>query len=255
MNRPLQSAAASGIDEAEWQVRVQLAACYRLFDHLGWTELIFNHITARVPGTEHFLINPFGLRYDEVTASNLVKLDLDGNVVGHSDWPFNPAGYPLHSAIHAARPDVGCVAHTHTDAGMAIACLADGLGHDNFYSAMLYGQVGYHDFEGITVHAAEKPRMVASLGSHSCLILRNHGLVAVGRDVAECFSRMWTLERACQIQWKTMATGGRATPIAPEVAERCGRDNLQLDPSGGAAARVFDAMVRTIDAKDPGYRN
>lgn len=255
MNRAVAPRAPESITEAEWRVRVDLAACYRLFHRLGWVELIFNHITARVPGTEHFLINPFGLRYDEVKASNLVKLDLDGNIVGARDHPFNPAGYPLHSAIHAARPDIGAVAHSHTDAGMAIACLEDGLACDNFYSVMLHGQVGYHDFEGLTVDAAEKPRMVASLGSANYLILRNHGLVACGRDVAECFNRMWVLERACQVQCQTMATGGRVRPVTPQAVARSVRESLQFDSTGTASRLIFDAMVREIDAADASYRD
>src|SRR5262245_7240077 len=163
------------VSREEWEARVQLAACYRIFDMLGWTEMIFNHITLRVPGPQrHFLINPFGLWYREVTASNLVKIDIDGNVIGESDWPVNRAGFVIHSAIHAAREDAHCIMHTHTTAGSAIACLRDGLLFDNFYAAMLHGNVAYHDFEGVTTRDDEMPRLVRSLGQKNCLVLRNH---------------------------------------------------------------------------------
>ena len=150
----------------EWALRVQLAAAYRIFDHLGWTELIYNHITVRVPGAErHFLINPFGLHYSEVTASNLVKIDLAGKIVGESAWPVNPAGFTIHGAIHANIEDAHCVMHTHTTAGMAVACSRGGLSMNNFYSAQLHEKLAYHDFEGITVHADEAPRLLASIGT------------------------------------------------------------------------------------------
>jgi ribulose-5-phosphate 4-epimerase/fuculose-1-phosphate aldolase len=161
----------------EWEARIQLAACYRIFAHLGWTELIYNHITLRLPGSEkHFLINPFGLLYTEVKASNLVKIDLAGEVVGKSDWPVNPAGFTVHAAIHDAIPDAHCVMHTHTTAGMAVACAQRGLSMSNFYSAQLHGKLAYHDFEGITVHADEGPRLIRAIGDKPAVILRNHGL-------------------------------------------------------------------------------
>ena len=156
--------------EAEWQARVQLAACYRIFAHLGWSELIYNHISLRVPGEEgHFLINPFGLHYTEVTASNLVKVDIHGNIIGHSDWPINPAGFTFHGAIHATLPDAHCVMHIHSTPTMAVCCLKDGLSYTNFYAAQLWGQVAYHDFEGITVHAEEGARILASAGGKRVL--------------------------------------------------------------------------------------
>jgi ribulose-5-phosphate 4-epimerase/fuculose-1-phosphate aldolase len=156
------SANALGCSEQEWDARVQLGACYRIFAHLGWTELIYNHITLRLPGHErHFLINPFGLMYSEVCASNLVKIDLAGRVIGASAWPVNPAGFTVHAAIHEHMPDAHCVMHTHTTAGMAVACSRAGLSMSNFYSAQLHGKLAYHDFEGITVHADEGPRLGA----------------------------------------------------------------------------------------------
>jgi len=252
MRRNDQDARAEFAPE-EWAIRVELAACYRVFAHFGWTELIFNHITMRLPGPErHFLINPFGLHYSEVRASNLVKVDLDGNIVGASDWGINPAGFVTHSAVHAAREDAHCVMHTHTTAGLAIACSKGGLEFTNFYSAQLYGQIAYHDFEGVTVDPDEKPRMVRDLGDKHYLILRNHGLLACGASIPEAFGRLWTLDRACQIQYATKAMGGDEILVPPAVCERAARQALQLD--GRGPQLVFNALVRQIDAADPSYQ-
>jgi ribulose-5-phosphate 4-epimerase/fuculose-1-phosphate aldolase len=229
--------------------RRELAACYRLFDHLGWTEGIFNHITLRVGDDDtprpHYLINPFGLHYSEVTAHNLVKIDVDGEVVGPSAYPINRAGFVIHGAVHAARPDAHCVMHVHTTAGVAVACKASGLRHDNFYSAMLWGQVGYHDFEGVTTGLDERPRLVASLGSHDYLILRNHGLLVVAPTVAEAYQRLWTLQRACEIQLASDAGLGANHVVAEEVLARipATRQGMNVDGKGNAQ-RLFDAMLR-----------
>ena len=164
--------------KTEQEIRVELAALYRIFDYLGWSEMIYNHITVKIPSEENaFLINPYGLHYSEVKASNLVKVDINGKVLDDTPYRANPAGMTIHSAIHAARPDAHCISHTHTTEGMAIACLEEGLRYDNFYSVLLYGQVAYHDFEGITVNPGEKERLVKSLGNKNLLILRNHGLL------------------------------------------------------------------------------
>ncbi len=190
----------------EWAARVQLAACYRIFAYMGWTELIYNHITLRLPGPDkHFLINPFGLMYSEVRASNLVKIDLKGQVIGHSDWPVNPAGFTVHSAIHDGIPGAHCVMHTHTTAGMAVACAAQGLSMSNFYSAQLHGKLAYHDFEGITVHAEEGPRLIRNIGNRPAVILRNHGLLAWGDTLARTFAILWLLNRACAAQSRPAA--------------------------------------------------
>jgi ribulose-5-phosphate 4-epimerase/fuculose-1-phosphate aldolase len=187
--------------DAEWAARLELAAAYRVFHFLGWTELIGNHITLRVPGPQrHYLINPFGLNYEEVTASNLVKVALDGQIIGDSRWGINRAGFVIHSAIHAHRDDAHCVMHTHTTSGIAVACKRDGLRGDNFYSAIVVNDLAYHDFEGITVHEDEQPRLVASLGSHHAMILRNHGLLSLGASVATAFRRLWQMQRACDVQ-------------------------------------------------------
>ncbi len=240
----------------EADARRDLAACYRIFDHLGWTELIYNHITVKVPGPEqHFLINPFGLMYREVTASNLVKIDLQGRIIGDARHPVNPAGFVTHSAIHEALPQAKCVMHVHTTAGMAVACKEGGLAMTNFYSAMLYNQIGYHTFEGITVNPGEKARLVASLGPHRYLILRNHGLLTWGESIPEAFARMWTLNRACEIQLASGAIAGADIPIPHEVCEQASRQALQFQPKYGAGSDVFEALRRVIDAKDPAYRS
>lgn len=197
------------MNDTERALRIELAGTYRIFAMLGWTELIYNHITLRVPGPErHFLINPFGLHYAEVTASNLLKIDLAGNVLEPSPYRFNPAGFVVHAAIHRALDDAHCVMHTHTTAGLAVACCRQGLENSNFYSAQLDGMVAYHDFEGITVRPDEGPRLVADLGARRLMILRNHGLLAVGATIAQTFARLWTLNRACEVQLATAALGG-----------------------------------------------
>jgi ribulose-5-phosphate 4-epimerase/fuculose-1-phosphate aldolase len=248
-----QKTAALPITDAEWHARVQLAACYRIFDHLDWTEMIFNHITLRVPGEgRHFLINPFGLHYREVTASNLVLIDIEGNPLRDSEWPVNLAGFTAHSAIHANIESAHCVMHTHTTTGMAVACLKDGLSPTNFYAAQLQGGVAYHDFEGITIEPAEKERMVRDIGSKRAVILRNHGLLTWGPSVPEAFMLLWTLQRACDVQIAS-ASAGALNPIADKVFEQTVRE------SGPGEKRVcedvFAAMQRMIDAKDPSYKN
>lgn len=243
-----------GVSEAEWDARVELAACYRIFDRLGWVEMIFNHITSRVPGEEgHLLINPFGLMYSEVTASNLIKIDLDGNILSPSDWPVNEAGLVIHCAIHTARPDAGCVMHTHTTAGTAVACLASGLDANNFYSAQLHRQLAYHDFEGITVEPAEKARLVADLGDRNLMILRNHGLVALGPTVATAFSRLWTLQRACEIQLAAQQTGRRLRKVTRKAAIQSTAESFQAGERTGAGRDLFFAMWRSLERDGQDY--
>jgi ribulose-5-phosphate 4-epimerase/fuculose-1-phosphate aldolase len=240
--------------DAEWQARVQLAACYRIFAHLGWAELIYNHISLRVPGPDdHFLINPFGLHYTEVTASNLVKVDVDGNTVGHSDWPINPAGFTFHGAIHATLPEAHCVMHVHTTPTLAVCCTEEGLSFTNFYSAQLWGSVAYHDFEGITVHRDEGARILASAAGKPVLLLRNHGPVVIGRTLAQAFNLMWLVQRACEVQVASQALGP-LRPIPVPVLEGCVRDSLNFNPRFGAGEDSFAAMQRLIDRIDPGYR-
>ena len=234
-----------GMTGEEWQTRLELAALYRAFDWLGWSELIYNHITARVPGGGHqYLINPYGFWYSEVTASNLVKVDAKGDSIDGSKLPVNKAGFVIHSAVHAARDDAHCIIHTHTTAGSAVASKKGGLRFDNFYSTTLYGEVAYHDFEGITTDTAEQPRLVKSLGSKSILILRNHGLLVACPSIAEAFRTYWTLQRACEIQMAMDSMRGDNQPIAQAV--------LEATPARVAAFRnvprpgglEFDALLR-----------
>jgi ribulose-5-phosphate 4-epimerase/fuculose-1-phosphate aldolase len=241
------------MSEPERTARVQLAACYRIFHHLGWTEMIFNHITLRVPGPEKlFLINPFGLHYSEVKASNLLLIDVEGNPVREAKWPVNRAGFVIHSAIHANVAEAQCVMHTHTTTGMAVACLRDGLSPTNFYAAQLHGGVAYHEFEGITVEEGEKSRLVASIGNKRAVILRNHGLLTWGPSVPEAFLALWTLQRACDVQIAA-SSAGALNPIATGVFAQTVRE------SGPGEKRVcedvFAAMQRLVDAKDPSYRD
>ena len=241
------------MSEAERKARVELAAAYRIFAMLGWVEMIFNHITVRVPGEElRFLINPFGLHYREIKASNLLLIDLEGNSLRPSTWPVNRAGFVIHSAIHAAVPKAHCVMHTHTTTGMAVASLRDGLSPTNFYAAQLHGGVAYHDFEGITVEEGEKQRLVASIGKKRAVILRNHGLLAWGPTVQEAYMTLWTLQRACDVQIAASAAGA-LNPIRDEVFAQTVRE------SGPGEKRtcddVFAALQRLVDAKDPSYRN
>ena len=243
----------------EWTCRLQLAACYRIFAMLGWTEMIYNHITLRLPdsvtgGAKHFLINPFGLHYSEVTASNLVKVDLQGQIQGPSTHGINPAGFVLHSTIHQGIDGAHAIMHTHTTAGVAVACLKDGLSQSNFYSAQLHQMVAYHDFEGITVHAEEGPRVLRSIGDKPAVILRNHGLLSWGSTLPEAFAILWTLQRACEIQMATLHMG-EAIPVPETIAAKCTRDSLQFDlGQGGVGVDLFQALVRQVDRLDPSYR-
>lgn len=232
--------------QTESQLRQDLAACYRLFDWLGWTELIFNHITVRLPQREgqpaEYLINPFGLHYAQVTAADLVRITIDGTVTDGSAAQVNRAGFVIHSAIHAARPDAHCIMHVHTTAGCAIACKEEGLRHDNFYSAMLYGDIGYHDYEGVTTNTDEQPRLVASLGARNHLILRNHGLLAVAPDLPTAFNRLWTLQRACEIQLASDAGQGPNRSIPQDILQQVPQTRVAGRPATNRL--IFDAMLR-----------
>lgn len=249
-----ESNALVGYREAEWQMRMNLAACYRLADLFGFSDIVWNHITARVPETEHFLINRFGLRFDEVTASNLITLDLDGNVVdggsGSSAEDVNVTGFVIHSAIHAARPDVQCVMHSHTDAGMAVSVLKGGLLPMIQDALPLYKRVSYHDYEGLAVDTAERKRLAASLGNNNALILRNHGLLTCGATVGEAFMTMYYLERACKVQLKVLSSGQPYELPSAELCEQAARDYAQF-PYG---KYEWPALLRLADEKSPGFR-
>ncbi|MBA4501353.1 class II aldolase/adducin family protein [Marinobacterium marinum] len=236
-----------GMSAEEWTLRVKLAYCYRLVDFFGWTETIFNHISVRIPGDEgHYLVNPFGLNYTEVTPANLLKVDLDGNKVEPSEYDANPAGFALHSAIHGARDDIHCVVHTHTNEVSAIALKKDGFGHDDFYGAQLYNRIGYHDFEGITLFSEERARMLDSLGDRHVLVLRNHGIAVGEADIERTFFLLWTVQRAAEIQVTAGALGGKDNPIADDIKTRCAGLTQQLISDSGFAVKFYDAMVRKL---------
>ena len=252
----------NGIDPAEWQTRVDLAACYRLVDLYGMTDLHLNHISARVPGNqEHFLINPFGMMYEEITASSLLKVDLAGKIIANSnpEYGVNLPGYVIHSAIHGARHDVGCVLHTHTNAGMAVSVLKCGL-LPMTQTAMRWGKVAYHDFEGVVVDLDEQKRLVENLGDAEVLILRNHGLLAVGQTIGQAFNNIYRLERACQTQLLALACNSDINMPPQDVIAR---SNAQLTvmPSPDASGKKrphgsleWPALKRMLDRRDPSYK-
>jgi ribulose-5-phosphate 4-epimerase/fuculose-1-phosphate aldolase len=236
----------------ERDVRVRLAACYRLIAHYGMDDLVFTHISARVPeASGQFLINPYGLRFDEITASSLVKIDYDGNIVEPSPHPVNQAGFVIHSAIHAARPDVNCVLHTHTRAGVAVSCLKEGLLSLNQFSAPYYKRVAYHDYEGVATNLDERQRLVRDLGEKQVMVLRNHGLLTAGRTVPEAFELMYYLEQSCRVQMDVMASGGAVNALSDEVSEHTAQ---QCEGFGPRGERAWPALLRLLDAKDPSYR-
>ena len=244
-------------EEGEAVLRRQLAAAYRLVDYFGWTELIYGHLTARVPGDKpHFLINPFGLNYDEVTASNLVKIDVDGNNVGEARHPVNYAGFVIHSAIHMAhQARHRCVMHTHTRAGMAVAATREGLLPISMNATAFHGALAYHDYEGVSLETDERPRLVADLGDKTAMMLRNHGLLTTGRSVPEAFIRLYRLERACQ----TQVDAGAAGTIAVLGDNVAGKSHGQLEgfgesDTGGMGELEFSALIRKLDKTDTSWR-
>lgn len=244
----------AAISDAEWQARQQLAACYRIFAHLGWDELIYNHISLRVPGEDDaFLINPFTLMYGEVTASNLVKIDIDGNKLADSPYPVNRAGFVQHSLFHRNLPDAHCIIHTHTTAGMAIACTEEGLQPIDFYSSMFAGRIAYHDFEGVTIHPNEGPRFLESLGDKRIMILRNHGLLVMAPSLPAAFQTYYFLERACAVQIAARQAG-TLRRVPDEVIAVHQRDVGSATPAGMQGAADFAAMTRLIDRIDPSWR-
>ena len=246
------------VDEVEWQTRVDLAACYRLILRYGMHDQIYNHISARVPGGDdgHFLINAWGLHYSEVTASNLYKIDLDGNVALKPDTPFgvNTAGFLIHSAVHGARSDLQCVIHTHTRAGMAVAAMKHGVLPLNQVAMRFYESVGFHDFEEPFGDLSERDRIARDLGPHDVLILRNHGLLAGGHSIQEAFNTMYWLEQACQVQVDVMASGAELVLPSKEMALKMSA-RYKKHPERIMGMLEWDAMVRLLDREDPSYKN
>lgn len=241
------------VSPEEWRARVDLAACYRLVADFGWSDLVFTHVTARVPGTDdQFLLNPYGLMFDEVTASSLVKVDLRGDKVMASPFDVNPAGFTIHSAVHAARHDASCVLHTHSVNGVAVSAQTAGLLPLSQQSMFVLSGLGYHDYEGVALRADEKPRLVADLGRNNFLMLRNHGLLTTGASVAEAFLSMYVFESACMIQVRAQAASA-LTEIDPALVAAAAQQAEAVTRSLGAAL-VWPALLRRLDRKDRSYR-
>ena len=256
MNANQQNDVRAQVSAEEWQVRVDLAACYRLVALYGWDDIVFTHITARVPAPEHddphhFLINPYGMMFEEITASSLVKIDEDCAKVLDSPYPVNPAGFVIHSAIHFARPDVQCVLHTHTPDGIAVSAQKAGLLPISQQATIALASLGYHDYEGIAVNDAEKPRLVADLGNNTNLILRNHGLLTVGPAIADTFLMMFNLQRACEIQIR--AQGAPLNEVDPRIVSGV-KANVEKVTKGLGGQIAWPALLRKLDRSNAGFR-
>ncbi|PCE26927.1 class II aldolase [Paraburkholderia acidicola] len=242
------------VSPAEWETRVNLAAAYRLTALFGWDDLVFTHISARVPGPEHhFLINPYGLMFDEITASSLIKIDLDGRKVSESPYDINPAGFTIHSAVHAAREDAHCVMHTHSINGVAVSAQEGGLLPLSQQSLGVLASLGYHDYEGIALNEAEKPRLVHDLGNRTNLMLRNHGLLTVGATPADAFVAMYFFEAACMIQVRAQSGGGKLNPIATPILEGIRQQIAQVTKGTSPGRLVWPGLLRRLDRRNPGY--
>lgn len=247
-----QSPVRDRVSPEEWQVRVDLAALYRLVALFGWDDLIFTHITAKVPGAEeHFLINPYGMMFEEITASSLVKIDLAGNKVMESEYDINPAGFTIHSCIHAARKDAMCVLHTHSINGVAVSAQKEGLLPLSQFAFIVMQSLSYHEYEGLALNSEEQPRLVRDLGDTNYMILRNHGLLTVGRSMAEAFQAMHRMEAACMVQVRAQAGGSELSYIPPEVMERAKIESLE--DRAHKARLAWAGLLRRLDRRFPGY--
>ncbi len=241
------------VSPEEWKLRVDLAAAYRLVSLYGWSDLVFTHISARIPGPEHhFLINPYGLLFEEITASSLVRIDQQCNKLHDSPYPVNPAGFTIHSCVHAAREDAGCVLHTHSRAGIAVSAKKEGLLPISQQSTFVLPSLAYHGYEGVALRDEEKPRLEASLGDARFLILRNHGLLTVGTSVAEAFLGMYTLENACRIQIDAQSGGSELTQVDPRILQGMAQVIKTVTANQGAQI-AWPALLRRLDREMPGY--
>jgi ribulose-5-phosphate 4-epimerase/fuculose-1-phosphate aldolase len=247
--------ASARFSPEEWAIRVDLAAAYRLVAHFHWDDLVFTHITARLPGPEHhFLINPYGMMFDEITASSLVKIDMDGKKVSENPWPVNPAGFTIHSAIHAARHDVLCVMHTHTLNGVAVSAQKDGVRPLSQQSIFVLQNLAYHDYEGVALRDDEKPRLVADMGNKAYLMLRNHGLLTVGRTIAEAFQAMYLFETTCAIQIRAQSGGGELIPVQQGIIDTAMQQAREVSNGMGAHQLIWPGLLRRLDRIDNSYR-
>ena len=246
------------VSAEEWQTRVDLAAAYRLVAHFHWDDLVFTHITAKIPGTEHYLINPYGLMFDEITASSLIRIDLHGSVLQETSFPVNPAGFTIHSAVHGARHDVQCVMHTHTLNGVAVSAQKGGVLPISQQSIFVLASLGYHDYEGVALRDDEKPRLVASLGERTFLMLRNHGLLTVGASVASAFQAMYLFEATCAIQVRAQAGGaferGELIEVPGRIIGTAG-EQARAVTRGGGASLIWPGLLRRLDRTDSSWRH
>jgi ribulose-5-phosphate 4-epimerase/fuculose-1-phosphate aldolase len=241
------------VSAEEWQLRVDLAACYRLVAAYGWSDLVFTHISARIPGPEHhFLINPYGLMFDEITASSLVKVDMHCNKLLDTPFPVNPAGFVIHSAVHEAREDVQCVLHTHTRAGVAGSAQKDGILPISQQSTFVLSSLAYHEYEGVAFREDEKPRLQADMGRANFLMLRNHGLLVAGKTIADAFLSMYTFESTCQIQLSAQA-GGELVMVDPRIVQGVA-ESMRVQTGGLGGAFVWPSLIRKLDRMDPSYK-
>lgn len=252
----LKSDVRATVSEAEWALRVDLAAAYRLVAYFGWDDLIFTHLSARIPGPEHhFLLNPYELMFEEITASSLVKVDLEGSPVMETPYRTNRAGFVIHSAVHAAREDARCVIHLHTDQGMAVSAMRDGLMPLTQIGMLLHGDVAYHDFEGIAVDLDERTRLVADLGDKHVMILRNHGTLSVGETVGQAFLRIYNLERACTAQVMALGAGVQGLNRPPQGTPEKTASQIATGGAIIADRLAWPALLRKADRLDPSFRN
>lgn len=241
------------VSSQEWQLRVELAACYRLVAQFGWDDLIFTHISVRIPGTEnHFLINPYGMMFDEITASDLIKVDQNGNMLHDLPHAVSRAGFIIHSCIHDVRHDVGCILHTHTRAGVAVSTQKEGILPISQQSTYVLSSLAYHDYEGVAVREDEQPRLQKDLGDATFLVLRNHGLLTVGKTVADAFLAMYALETTCQIQLAAQSGGSELIHIEPEVVSSI---TQAIKVQGVDGSTIWPALLRKLDRIDPRYQD
>jgi ribulose-5-phosphate 4-epimerase/fuculose-1-phosphate aldolase len=248
------SSVRGSVSEAEWALRVNLAACYRLVAHYHWDDLIFTHISARVPGPEHhFLLNPYGMLFEEITASNLVKVDLDGKKVMESPYEVNPAGFTIHSAVHASREDAQCVLHIHSLNGVAVSAQKNGVLPLSQQSIFVLSALGYHNYEGVALNEEEKPRLVKDLGDKTFLMLRNHGLLTVGGSVADAFVAMYFFESACTIQIRAQSGGGELVSVDPRIIAGAQAQAKQVTRGAGGGL-AWPGLLRKLDRLDPSYK-
>ncbi|WP_369812659.1 class II aldolase/adducin family protein [Alkalimonas collagenimarina] len=251
---PLPAVSLKGrVSDSEWQLRVDLAACYRLVAHYGWDDTIYTHLSARLPGTDHYLVNAFGLTFDEVTASNLVKVDLKGTILDNSPFQINPAGFTIHSAIHEVRDDAHCVIHLHTPATIAVASLAGGLRPLSQYSMFSLPSLSYHQYEGLAVNDEEKARLQSDLGQNNHLLLVNHGGLTVGETVGDAFMRMFDLQRACEIQLLIQGSGQKAIEVAQPVQDGIYQQAKVVHSGSTGGQKAWPAMLRKAWRLDPGF--